>query len=107
MKAILKTNAESAYSAFNGHTFQVVEFNNSYVSLQGLGFSSTTLVDFLFTEVLIVDLDMEIRSIESRIADIKAGLVPEAPEPYIDYLHRMRKRLQDYCIANGFEFNVD
>lgn len=107
MKAILKTKAGSAYSAFNGHTFQVVEFNNSYISLQGLGFSSTSLVDFTFTEVLIVDLDKENRSIESKIADVKAGLVPEAPEAYADYLLRMRKRLQAYCIANGFEFNVD
>jgi len=107
MKAILKAKSGSAYSAFNGHTFDVVEFNNSYISLQGLGFNTTTLVDFTFTEVLIVDLDKENRAIESKIADVRAGLVPEAPESYIDYLHRMRKRLQDYCIANGFEFNVD
>lgn len=106
MKAILKTSNED-YSKFNGHTFEVAEFNNSYISLQGMGFDSTTLVDFTFTGVLIVDLDKENRSIESKIADIKAGLVPDAPEGYIDYLLRMCKRLQDYCIANGFEFNVD
>lgn len=96
MKAILNTVREYC-TKFNDHTFQVVEFNNSYVSLQVLGVNSSALADFKFTEILIVD--MEIRFIESKMADVKAGLFPEAPESYIDYLHRMLDRLHKYCIA--------
>lgn len=106
MQAILKVNKGSAYSSFNGHTFRVVRLNSNTITLIGMGWDLlTTEVDFDHTEVLIVDLDNEIRSLESKIVDFKSGLSLNSTSLYISTLRNELDNLQRYCLSNGFEFN--
>jgi len=55
MKAIVKVLRSSAYYDYNGRTFEVKELLSTLVGLDILG----TTVDFLHTEVMIVDIDSE------------------------------------------------
>lgn len=103
MKAILKTLNE-AYSHLNGHTFRVVDLSSLSITLE-VEYESNA--DFIHTDILIVDLDMEIRSIESKVSDFQKGLVENKSQSYYLNLRRSLGNLHSYCIANGFEFNVD
>lgn len=104
MQAILKTPNET-FSHLNGHTFWVEDMSSLSVKLSIIGYEQD--LRFALTEILIVDLDNAIRSLESRIRDYKEGLVPNKSESYYLNLKRSLGNLQSYCIANGFEFNVD
>ena len=55
MKAIVKVKKGSVYSNFNGLTFEVEEINSTFVRLDINGIST----DFLYTEVIIVDIQKE------------------------------------------------
>lgn len=61
MKAIVKVNRGSNYSKVNGLTFEVAEANESFVSVIGANEEfPNNQVDFLLTEVIIVDIQKHI-----------------------------------------------
>lgn len=102
MKAILKIES-GELSKFNGHTFEIEKIAGNRVHISFDGFRIERL---LFSEVLIVNLDTELRVIESKISDINVGVVPTDLNLFLADLQALRKNLQRYCIANGYEFNV-
>lgn len=59
MKAIIITKTGNYKNKF-GHTFEVVELNQSFVSLKGANDEfPTSQVDFVHKEVIIVDIQQE------------------------------------------------
>lgn len=93
MKAIINVKKGSAYSKFNGLTFDIAEMFKTGVSIKGLNPEfPDNKTDFGFSEVIIVDIQKEI-SISNEFAGCDAD-------------HRLNLvRLQNYCIQNGIKYS--
>lgn len=99
MKAIINVSKGSAYSKFNGHTFEVAEMFSSGISIKGLNTEfPENKTDFSFAEIFIVDLQKEVET------SVKNSKITSSNVLAIQGKLKLNCLLQ-YCSEKGFELD--